>query len=579
MKKRIYSILWIFTVLLVAVLIRTAYIQVWDGPNTGTSLAAKALRFRSQVIPGEEFYRGEILDRNLLSLTDSGIRPTLMAFPASIDDISQMAQRLETLLGITASEVEFIIKKGQDTHGSRTPLIIKANLEPWEVRVMQSQKLSGISVIPIKTRYGPKALANHLIGHLNSIDEEQWRKISAEKRTIETNPSLATAYRINDEIGVTGLEGKYERVLKGSQAENRIVAIADGNGRVLQGVGYKIQASDPDPWRNHLVLTLDRRYQEIVEMVMDKYIARGAVVVLDIPTGDVLALASRPNYNQNNVGQYLTGVDEFIDRTERVAFYPGSVFKMIVAAGVLEEGLISPEEIFECSGRYQFSDQTEIKCLMEHGQVNFIDAICRSCNTTFVKLGLRLGNERLAQYASKLGFTININSWSPPAMVGNASIGQQGVLVSPLQIANLYATLARNGYYQPWRIVSEIRNYQGETIQEFPSRPPVQVIGSETSELLNKALVEATKSGSGQSAWIIDDGTAGKTGTAQVNEKEKVIAWFAGFTPVENPRLAIAVMVEEDARGQQTGLRGGEAAAPVFKEVAQKIMEIEKARE
>jgi penicillin-binding protein 2 len=575
MQKRIISILGLFTVLLFLLAARTAYLQLWDGPNSGQTLAQKAVKYRSQAIPGEEYYRGEILDRNLQSLTDSGIRPTLVAFPASIKNVKETAAELEKLIGLEAEYTETTLKKGQESQGYRTPLILKANLDTVQVEILTTRKLPGIAVLPIKTRYGPKAVANHLIGHLNSISEKQWKKFSEQKRTAETNPRIPTAYKITDKMGVAGLEAKFEDVLKGSRPESRIIGIADANGQLLQGLGYKIQHDRADAWRNHLVLTLDRRYQEIVEKVMDEHIGRGAVVVLDIPTGDVLAIASRPNFNQNEVGKYLTGFDELIDRTQRVAFFPGSVFKMVVAAGVLEEHLLQPEETFTCTGTYTFPDGTEIKCLREHGQVTFYDAVSKSCNTTFVQLGLRLGNSKLTEYAVKLGFTVNINSKSPPAKLGNTSIGQQGVLVSPLQIANLYATLARNGAYITPRIVAEIRNHQGDVIQEFPNKPPVQVISNDTCNILKKALVLTAQSGSGKQAWVEEKGTGGKTGTAQANDKDKVIAWFAGFTPIENPRLAIAVMIEENEGGHNSGLRGGDNAAPVFKKIAEEIFKID----
>ena len=141
-------------------------------------------------------------------------------------------------------------------------------------------------------------------------------------------------------------------------------------------------------------------------------------------------------------------------------------------------------------------------------------------------------------------------------MLGNASIGQQGVLVSPLQIANLYATIGRKGFYSPWRIVSQIRNYQGDVIQEFPVKRPEQILKAETCAFLIKALAEVTREGTGQQAWLEGHGTAGKTGTAQVNEAGKVIAWFAGVSPLENPRLAIVVMVEEKKQGSSVGLSG-----------------------
>ena len=111
-------------------------------------------------------------------------------------------------------------------------------------------------------------------------------------------------------------------------------------------------------------------------------------------------------------------------------------------------------------------------------------------------------------------------------------------------------------------------------IQEYPGKPPVQVISENTCEILIKDLTRAVQAGSGKQAWLQEGGTAGKTGTAQANDTNRVIAWFAGFTPVENPQLAIAVMVEEDTHGLYTGLRGGETAAPVFKKIVEQINDL-----
>jgi len=572
MPKRINGVLCVFIGLLFVLVIRTAYLQLWDGPNSGTALAAKALKLRTQSIAGEEYSRGEILDRNLVSLTDSAIRPTLVAFPAGIKDFAATARKLEELIGLEANTTLSLLQRGLGTYGVRNPVLLKVNLSQPEIEKLQENPQPGLAVLPIKTRYGPGSLARHLIGHLNSIDEQVWQKLSQERRTVETNASLPTAYRLTDKMGVAGLEGQFENVLRGSKPEYRISGFSDANGRLLLGLGYKSQPDAADPWRNHLVLTLDAAYQKIVEEVLDKHITRGAAVVLDVNTGDVLAAASRPNFEQNMISKHLNGRDELIDRTQRVAFYPGSVFKVVVAGAVLEEGLVSQDELFLCNGSYVFNDGTEIKCLQPHGEVNLAEAINKSCNTTFIQLGQRLGNVKLQEYAARLGFNLSITSASPPAFLGNTSIGQQGVLVSPLQIANLYATLAREGLYQPWRIIAEIRNYQGDVIQEYQRKPPERVLKAETCRVLNETLIYTARSGSGRLAWLEESGSAGKTGTAQANDSNRVIAWYAGFAPADNPRLAIAVMVEENNSGAQTGLRGGETAAPIFKEIAAGIL-------
>ncbi|MFY9174548.1 MAG: penicillin-binding transpeptidase domain-containing protein [Peptococcia bacterium] len=572
MQQRIRGVLCICIGLLFVLIARTAYLQLWDGPNSGASLANKALRLRLQYLSGEEFNRGEILDRNMLSLTDSAVRPALVAFPLSIRDLSAVAQYLEKNLGLKAAETEKALERAQKYYGPRNPVILQVNLSSAEIEKFQGNTINGLAILPLKNRYGPNSLARHLIGHLNSIDERKWQSLGQARRTIEKNPDLPTAYRLTDKIGVAGLEERYENALRGSKSEYTLGGLADADGRLLQGLGYKIQPDQADSWRNHLILTLDREYQQIAEEVLDRHVTKGAVVVLDIATSDVLAVASRPNYDQNMVSKYLDGRDKLLDRSERVAFYPGSVFKVVVAAAALEENLCDLEEIFTCTGSYQFADGTEISCSRPHGEVDLNQAIIRSCNTTFIQLGQRLGNEKLRSYAEKLGITIHLKANSPPAFLGNSSIGQEGVLVSPLQIANLYATLAREGLYLPWRTVAEIRNYQSDLIQEYPQQAPQRVLQGRTCQLINQALIETARSGSGQLAWLKEYGSAGKTGTAQANNNNRVIAWYAGFAPAENPHLAIAVMVEEDKSGSSTGLRGGNTAAPIFREIAERIL-------
>jgi len=553
--------------------VRTGYLQLWNGPGSGATLAAKAFNLRTQSIAGEEFNRGEILDRHLRPLTDSGVRPALVAFPAGIDDAVQTAARVEQLTGLEKDFTAAALQRARSTFGLRHPVVLKVNLSEEEIETLQKESFPGLAVLPFKNRYGPDSLARHLIGHLNSIDEAEWQRLNKEHKTVEVNAALPTVYRITDKIGVAGLEGKFENVLRGSKAEYRIGGISDKGGRLLQGLGYKIQQDTADPWRNHLILTLDRDYQKAVEEILDQHIKRGAAVVIDIETGDVLAAASRPNFDQNMVSKYLSGHDELLDRTERGAFYPGSVFKVVVAAAALEEKLVSEDEVFLCEGSYIFSDGTEIGCSYPHGESDLAASLIKSCNTSFVQLGQRLGNDLLREYAGKLGIRTELQAGSPPALLGNTSIGQEGVLVSPLQIANLYATLARGGIYLPWRIVAEIRNYQGDVIQEYHQQLPQRVLQEETCRVINQILLETARNGSGRMAWLEEGGSAGKTGTAQANDSNRVIAWYAGFAPADKPRLAIAVMVEENKAGDNTRLRGGETAAPIFREIAEQLLD------
>jgi penicillin-binding protein 2 len=175
MGRRIKGLLCVISGLIFLVAGRAFYLQVWSGPDTGASLAAKALNFRSQVIPGEEYYRGEILDRNLISLTDSGVRPALVAFPTLITSAPKIADKLEKVLGLEANVVITAFRKGQDIFGSRTPVVLKKNLTAAEVEKMNASTIPGITVFPLKNRYGSQAVARHLIGYVNSINEKNGR--------------------------------------------------------------------------------------------------------------------------------------------------------------------------------------------------------------------------------------------------------------------------------------------------------------------------------------------------------------------------------------------------------------------
>ena len=557
MCKRIRLLIWLITGLLFLVSGKLFYLQIIKGKD----LAEKAVILHSRIFEAEEHYRGEILDHNLISLTDSGLRPCLMVFP---EDCLVHCAELAELLGLVVQECEKQLKAKQE------PFLLKINLSKEEVKKLREVNFPGTAIVLVKTRYGPHSLAKHLIGYLNSINTAQWEELTRNGKTIDMNNFWPGAYRRTDKIGVAGLEKEYEEILRGARPEKKLKGLTDARGQLLEGLGYKFKDEVVDSWRNHLILTIDHFCQECVEKIMDEKIEKGAVVVIDIPSGDLLALASRPDFDQNNIVQYLDEEEVFLERTRRRAFYPGSVFKTVVAAGVLEENLVEPAEKFVCTGSYLFSDQTEINCLSKHGSLDLRQALIKSCNSIFVQLGLRLGADKLMFYANNLGFEIDLGDSIPPALLGNASLGQEGVLVSPLQIANLYATIARGGLYKPCRLVAEIRNYQGDLIQDFPTALPRRVLKTSTCQILKEALSEVCRSGTGQLAWVGEEGTAGKTGTAQVNEQGKVIAWFAGFTPVEEPRLAIVVMVEEK-KAVQGSLRGGEVAAPIFRDIAAAI--------
>lgn len=409
-------------------------------------------------------------------------------------------------------------------------------------------------------RYGNKPLAVNLIGHLDYSRSH----------------------------GVSGVEAWYDDIL-GSPANLGVYKEKESTGRYIPGKGTFI--FPPNNYvRKNVVLTLNEDIQAITENICDGVydkklqLNKGAVVVMDVYNGDILAMVSRPTYDpirpkpdQNN---------NFLNKTLQF-YYPGSIFKILIAAAALENDLIAPNEIFNCNGKYTINDKVYISCWDSsgHGEQSFTQGFANSCNVVFITLGERLERLNIENYIQKFGLMEQriigypyvdkapIDIGKGKAALANASIGQQGIKISPLQAATMVAVIAGNGKGVTPRIVKEIRNYNGSIIKTFPASSGQQVIEFNTAKKLQYMMEEVTNKGTGKNAWIEHYGSAGKTGSAQTGMKDAkgndvVHAWFAGYLPVTSPRYAIVVFAED-------GKYGGKVAAPLFKAIGQKLLEIQ----
>ncbi|KKM09269.1 hypothetical protein SY88_19810 [Clostridiales bacterium PH28_bin88] len=582
--QQVWRISWLliaFLLAFAALEVRMAYIQVVKGPQ----YAAAAARAHSQIVPGEQFPRGNILDRYGRVLSDPGERMGVVMFPGMVKDYENTARQLERMLGISTARAQ-----------SSQPFIVRSGLNPSEVAALTAARLPGVYLLPVDDRYGPDALATHLVGYIGKIDSRTWEKLKASGKTVETATNDQKVYRRDDVIGVKGIEAQYEDFLKALEPRYLWSATVDARGNMVSGLGFNRVVNPPgDTGRADVVLTVDRDIQELVERAMDRGVPRGAVVVLDVATGEVLAMASRPDYNQGWPADTLepgrAPDNPFLNRALE-HYFPGSIFKTVVAAAALEEGLVTPQEKFVCSGAYVFDTGLSISCWKKegHGELTFQEALAVSCNPTFIEVGLRLGRERLLKYAGRFGLDkdtligyqlpagpapISIDRYGP-GKVANASLGQEGVRLTPLQVAGIMATVARGGQHLSPKIVREVVDSQGKVIKEFNSAAPVRAISPETSALLKQMLESVTTGGTGREAWVTGWGSAGKTSSAEsgsIDQAGQSItnAWFAGYAPLVNPRYALAVLVEG-------GPSGGSAAAPVFRVIIEGIRELEARR-
>ncbi|MBP1761138.1 MAG: Peptidoglycan glycosyltransferase, partial [Firmicutes bacterium] len=510
-----------------------------------------------------EFARGEIMDRNQQTLTKNAgsysLYCRLQAIPARDGSLTSGCHELAVwLAGRLDSGDEKEIYQLLIQANNQKKLLIKLHpdLSDSEIKRLQAVPHPALEIVPQLKRYRQDGFLAHIIGYASASGVD----------------------------GQAGLEKSYNQLLQKGGNRQDILLLQDGRGEAIPGINLKVRSEDKV--RNALVLTIDARVQQLVESVMNKNIARGAVVVMDVHSKEILAMASRPTYNQYRVNEYLSDLQSPLMNRALSSYYPGSLFKIVVSTAVVEENLVTEGETFTCNGKYVFNDDLAINCWKEegHGKLSFKQAFARSCNPTFINLGLRLGRNRLLQYVDKLHLTSTELIGMPEqqgdsyvsidpgdAALANACLGQRGVMLTPLQIATLLSTVADDGYWSPPRLVKYTLNESGQR-RELDSLRGEQVMSSGTAQKVQSMLAMVVAEGTGQTARLPEVGVAGKTATSQTgrikeNGEEVLNTWFAGYLPVDEPRWTIVVLAEE-------GKSGAESCAPVFKEIARGLLEI-----
>ena len=442
------------------------------------------------------------------------------------------------------------------------PIIIQENVSK-EVAVRieeQKSRLPGVIVTSRPVRLYPhNSSAAHLLGYVGEIEARELERLK--KR----------GYRLGDVIGKAGVEKIYDQQLRGSAGGKKVEVDVYGTPiRILESLEPKAGAD--------MQLTVDLALQKAAEEALGKQ--EGAVVVLDVVSGGVLALSSYPNYNPNifispaerKKWKALTYAKHpFMNRA--LAIYPpASIFKVVTLTAALEEGIARPDEIINCNGVYKIN-QRLAKCWLErgHGAISVKEGLVWSCDVVFYELGRRLGPEILARYASKFGLglrtgidlpqeklgTVPDRSWKrkylkQPWYAGdsiNYSIGQGFLEVTPLQMASMYAALATGKMMKPY-LVSKIKNKQGELI--YQGSPKVKYhlpISDKNLEIIQQSLRAVVKRGTGVAVRASGLPAAGKTGTAE--NSGKAHAWFISYAPYDDPKIVVAAFVAHGEHGDK----------------------------
>ncbi len=532
--------------LLGIVTLRYAWLQLVQGDEL-------AERMRQQV--GEDYSlqspRGAIIDRNGRELAVSTMTKSLFVDPNHVEDPKTLAADLAPLIGKSEEEILDDIAIGGGF--------------AWVKRRMEHPEAEAVRQLIREKSYG------------NCLGFREEAKRYYPNDVLAAN---VLGFVGTDDKGLDGIEQAMDKYIKGEVTDTFLYT--DRRSRPILESIFAKRRYQGDRCKT-IELTIDSAIQFIVEQELDKAMAATSpaaitCVVMDPKTGEVLAMASRPSYNPNKFLDYSPEV--WKNRAVSFIYEPGSTFKAVVAGAALQEKVVSPNQIFVDPGYVMVSGRRIQNWNgASFGTVTFTDVVKNSLNTGFAQVGLRLGAEKLTEYAKLFGFGeitgIELPGeesgllFNPEDMrdsdMATMSIGQS-IAVTPLQLVTAMSAIANDGILLKPHIVKSIRNADGSVYMETEKEEVRRTIESVTDKMLVGLLEEVVASGGGKKAAVKGYRIAGKTGTAQKIREDgagymdgRYIASFCGFAPVENPKMAVLVMIDDPL-----GIfYGGQIAAPV----------------
>lgn len=369
----------------------------------------------------------------------------------------------------------------------------------------------------------------------------------------------------SEKYGSSGLEALYNKELMSASD-----TMEDLRSKIND---YYIKGSN-------IVLTMDRSLQVYAsDLLRGK---KGAIVVLRPGTGEILAMASKPDFDpsgiQNNWENLINDKNSpLLNRASEGLYPPGSIFKLVIASSILANNLQDNE--IECTGEVNVDGYT-IKDSegKSHGSITLGDALKHSCNSYFIRQGLKLGNTNLYNEAAKFRLNKKVQtdirvsesvfpSGKDSRSIAQQSIGQGEVLMTPLHAAMIAAAIANDGIMMRPYVVSSIKDGENKIIKEFKPKQIARIMNQNTADIITGMMIETVESGTGTRAKVSKVDVAGKTGTAEVGGNQKSHAWFVGFAPADSPQVAIAVLIEN-------GGGGGSAAAPIASKILKKALSL-----
>ncbi|MDE6035943.1 MAG: penicillin-binding protein 2 [Ruminococcus sp.] len=521
-EKRIIVIGGIFLLIFVGLCINYYYIAMKrEHVQTARTNA------QCTIIAGKS--EGTIYDRNLKPIVNAGTKRIAVAIPDFIDrdKVADYAVDREAFLEKFAEGEPFTFECTEDTEDT-----------------------DGLTVFEIPERYAENQPAQHVIGYLSQGE------------------------------GVAGIEYAYNKLLRNDYGMNSVTYNTDGFGRILIGDGKKIIRSTAE--KSGVVTTIDIDIQRICEEV-GKNIDKGAIVVADVKTGEIVAMVSYPTYTVDDMETALSDERSPLINRALYSYSVGSVFKMVTSAQAIMNHFGG--YVYNCTGQENVEGKI-FNCHKTdgHGMQTLSDAITNSCNTYFINLSQMLNVKKFRELANNLGFGREIHLCSGmtasggvlptvedltiPAELANFSFGQGKLSATPLQITQLTCAIANNGKMPVLQLIKGMTPDGKEILNEKDAQHS-EVLERSVAKQLKEMMISAVSDNENSNARTNYTTVGAKTSTAQTGRTDKngielCHAWITGFFPADKPQYAVTVLVED-------GGYGNDVSAPVFREIADRV--------
>jgi len=519
----------------VALLGRAVYVQI-----VGSSFFLKQGEIRYARTLDMPASRGRIIDRNGLILASSVRVPSLWAIPKDFEADKQQRAQLAKLLGMSVKELEGRLEDNQNF------VWLRRQVDEDVAKAVLALNIKGVHQVPeYKRRYPEGEAAAHVVGFTNLEDK-----------------------------GQEGIELAFQRDLAGRDGTRRV--IKDRLGRVVEDIGDSVQPLDG----RDIELSIDSKvqffaYQRIRDAVAEHHAKAGSVVVLDAQTGEILALSNYPSFTPND-RKNLSG-QQLRNRAITDTFEPGSTMKPFIAAWAMETGRVTPNTVINTApGSITITGST-IRDAHPHGALTVAEVIQKSSNVGTVKMAMQMQPREIWELYTQVGFGQKPQIAFPGAVTGRLrpyktwrpieqatmSYGY-GLSASLLQIAHAYTVFARDGELIPVSLEKNKEPVNG-----------IRIVSPKTAQSIREMLhMVCGPGGTAPRAQALGYSVGGKSGTAYKQEgkgyaEKKYRAWFVGMAPISNPRIIVAVMVDEPTAGAHFG---GDVAGPVFSEVVQQTL-------